>query len=83
MRKRFVEGFHYDAHPMGMFVSAVALWTFYNEAKDIFDADNRDKQILRLMAKTPTIAALCHRFSVGLPFVYPEQQLSSPPTSST
>ncbi|MGE0307453.1 MAG: citrate synthase [Acidimicrobiia bacterium] len=79
MRKRFVDGFHYDAHPMGMFISAVgALGTFYNDAKDIFDVPSRDKQILRLIAKMPTLAAMCHRFSVGLPFVYPNNQLSFP-----
>jgi citrate synthase len=66
MRKRFVDGFHYDAHPMGMFVSAVAaLGTFYADAKDIFDPESRNGQILRLIAKTPTIAAMCYRFSVG------------------
>ena len=54
MRKRFVDGFHYDAHPMGMFVSAVAaLGTFYDGAKDIHDDDSRHKQILRLIGKTP------------------------------
>jgi citrate synthase len=76
MRKRFLEGFHYDAHPMGMLVSAVAaLSTFYGEAKDIFDAENRQKQIVRLIAKMPTLAAACHRFSVGQPFVYPDNTL--------
>ena len=79
MRKRFVDGFHYDAHPMGMFVSAVAaLGTFYNDAKEIEDKASRDKQILRLIAKMPTLAAMCHRFSVGLPFVYPDNDLSFP-----
>ena len=79
MRKRFVDGFHYDAHPVGMFVSAVAaLGTFYNEAADIFDADGRSKQVLRLVAKMPTLAAMCHRFCVGLPFVYPDNTLSFP-----
>ncbi len=79
MRKRFVDGFHYDAHPMGMFVSAVAaLGTFYNESKDIDDPASRDKQILRLIAKMPTLAAMCHKFSVGLPFVYPDNSLSFP-----
>ncbi len=76
MRKRFVDGFHYDAHPMGMFVSAIAgLGTFYPDAKEIFDAGSRDKQILRLIAKTPTVAAMCHKFSIGLPFVYPDNEL--------
>ncbi len=77
MRKRFMEGFHYDAHPMGMLVSGVAaLSTFYPEAKDIESADNRNKQILRLIAKMPTLAAYCHRFSVGMPTVYPDNDLS-------
>jgi citrate synthase len=76
VRKRFMEGFHYDAHPMGMFVSGLAaLSTYYPEAKDIFDADNREKQILRLIAKTPTLAAYCHKFSVGMPTVYPDNSL--------
>src|SRR3954449_7948112 len=67
VRKRFMEGFHYDAHPMGMLVSAVAaLSTFYPEAKDIFDPSNRMAQIVRLLAKMPTLAAACHRFSVGM-----------------
>jgi citrate synthase len=79
MRKRFVDGFHYDAHPMGMFVSAIAaLGTFYDGAKDIHDQESRHKQILRLIAKTPTIAAMAYRFSVGLPFNYPENALSYP-----
>jgi citrate synthase len=77
VRKRFMEGFHYDAHPMGTFVSGLAaLSTYYPEAKDIFDADNRDKQILRLIAKTPTLAAYCHKFSVGMPTVYPDNSQS-------
>ena len=73
VRKRFLEGFHYDAHPMGMLVSAVAaLSTFYLDAKEIFDPQARDKQIIRLIAKMPTLAAAAHRFSMGMPFVYPE-----------
>jgi citrate synthase len=77
VRKRFMEGFHYDAHPMGMFVSGLAaLSTFYPEAKAILDPATRDKQILRLIAKTPTLAAYCHRFSVGMPTVYPNNDLS-------
>ena len=76
MRKRFIEGFHYDAHPMGMLVSAIAaLSTFYPDASDIQDPDNRYKQIVRLIAKMPTLAAACHRFSVGMPFVYPDNSL--------
>ena len=77
MRKRFVDGFHYDAHPMGMFVSATAaLGTFYDDAKDIFDKESFNKQVLRLVAKVPTIAAMCYRFSQGLPFVAPNNSLS-------
>jgi citrate synthase len=76
VRKRFLEGFHYDAHPMGMLVSAVAaLSTFYLDAKDIFDTDSRHKQIIRLIGKMPTLAAAAHRFSVGQPFVYPDNSL--------
>jgi citrate synthase len=77
VRKRFMEGFHHDAHPMGMFVSGLAaLSTYYPDAKDIFDPANRKRQILRLIAKTPTLAAYCHRFSTGLPTVYPNNDLS-------
>lgn len=79
MRKRFVDGFHYDAHPMGMFVSAVAaLGTFYPESKNIFDQASLRKQILRLIAKVPTLAAMCYRFSSGLPFVSPNNSMSYP-----
>ncbi|MGH9062901.1 MAG: citrate synthase [Acidimicrobiales bacterium] len=80
MRKRFLEGFHYDAHPMGILVSAVAaLSTFYPEAKDIDDEDVKRKQIVRLIAKMPTLAAAAHRFSVGMPFVYPDNTLDFVP----
>jgi citrate synthase len=79
MRKRFVDGFHYDAHPMGMFVSSIAaLGTFYDGAKDIDNEASRHKQILRLIAKTPTLAAMAYRFSVGQPFIYPDNDLSYP-----
>ncbi|MGD0085301.1 MAG: citrate synthase [Acidimicrobiales bacterium] len=79
VRKRFLEGFHYDAHPMGILVSAVAaLSTFYPEATNIFDPATRYKQIIRLIAKMPTLAAAAHRFSVGMPFVYPDNSLSFP-----
>jgi citrate synthase len=74
--KRFMDGFHYDAHPMGMLVSTVAaLSTFYPEAKDIFDEEVRRKQIIRLIGKMPTLTAFAHRFSVGMPFVYPDNSL--------
>ncbi len=76
VRKRFMEGFQHDAHPMGMFVSGLAaLSTFYPDAKDIDDPASRSKQILRLIAKSPTLAAYCHRFSVGQPTVYPDNGL--------
>ena len=76
VRKRFMEGFHHDAHPMGMFVSTLAaLSTFYPEAKDIDDPEIRDKQVVRLIAKVPTIAAGTYRHSVGMPFVYPDNNL--------
>jgi citrate synthase len=79
MRKRFMEGFHHDAHPMGMLVSAVAaLSTFYPEAKDIADPAVRSKQIVRLIAKMPTLAACAHRFSQGMPFVYPDNSQDLP-----
>ncbi len=79
VRKRFLEGFHYDAHPMGMLVSAVAaLSTFYLDAKQIFDPHSRAKQVTRLIAKMPTLAAAAHRFSVGMPFVYPDNSLDFP-----
>jgi citrate synthase len=75
MRKRFMEGFHYDAHPMGMLVSAVAaLSTFYLDAKRIDDPAQRHQEIVRLVAKMPTLAACCHRFSAGMPFVYPDNE---------
>jgi citrate synthase len=77
MRKRFMDGFHYDAHPMGMLVSAVAaLSTFYLDAKKIADPAQRHAEIVRLVAKMPTLAACCHRFSAGMPFVYPDNNLS-------
>ncbi|MEZ5378085.1 MAG: citrate synthase [Acidimicrobiales bacterium] len=77
MRKRFMEGFHHDAHPMGMLVSAIAaLSTFYPEAKDIDDPANRYRQINRLISKVPTLAAMAYRASIGMPFVYPDNNLS-------
>jgi citrate synthase len=75
--KKFIDGFHHDAHPMGVFVSTVAaLSTFYPEAKDIHDEESRRVQIVRLIAKTPTLAAFAHRHSVGLPYAYPDNELS-------
>lgn len=75
--KKFMDGFHYDAHPMGMLVSTVAaLSTFYTDAKDIFDAESRKKQTFRLIGKMPTLAAFAYRHSRGLPFAYPDNDLS-------
>ena len=75
--KRLMEGFRYDAHPMGIFVSTLAaLSTFYPEAKNVLDADTRQKQIWRLIGKVPTIAAFAYRHSLGMPYVYPDNDLS-------
>ncbi|HYT72883.1 MAG TPA: citrate synthase, partial [Gemmatimonadales bacterium] len=75
--KKFIDGFHHDAHPMGMFVSTVAaLSTFYPEAKQIQDATSRANQIFRLIAKAPTLAAFAYRHSVGMPYAYPDNDLS-------
>ncbi len=75
--KKFVEGFQYDAHPMGMFVGTVAaLSTFYPEARDVADPSSRDVQTQRLIAKAPTIAAFAYRHNRGLPYVYPDNGLS-------
>ena len=77
MRKRFMAGFHHDAHPMGMLMSAMAaLSTFYPDAKNIEDPANRRQQINRLIAKAPTLAAMAYRSSIGMPFVYPDNELS-------
>ena len=75
--KKFIDGFHHDAHPMGMFVSTVAaLSTFYPDAKRIADETSRTNQIFRLIAKTPTLAAYAHRHSVGMAYAYPDNDLS-------
>ena len=74
---KFLEGFRYDAHPMGMLLGAIgALSTFYPDAKDIADPANRYLQRVRLMAKLPTIAAFAFRHSRGLPYVFPRNDLS-------
>ncbi|MBV9660075.1 MAG: citrate synthase, partial [Acidimicrobiales bacterium] len=76
-RKRFFESFHYDAHPMGMLVSGIAgLSTFYPEAKEVQDPKIRAQQIVRLIAKLPTLAAASYRYSRGMPFVFPDNSLS-------
>jgi citrate synthase len=75
--KKLMEGFQYDAHPMGVFLSTVgAFSTFYTDAKKIFDESARKKQIYRLIAKVPTIAAYAYRHSIGRPYVYPDNDLS-------
>jgi citrate synthase len=75
--KTFLTGFRYDAHPMSMLCSAVAaLSSFYPEAKNISDPQSREISIIRLLAKVPTIAAFCFRHSKGLPFIYPDNDLS-------
>jgi len=77
--KKFLDGFHYDAHPMGMVISTIAgLSTFYNDAKDIFNEDSRRKQTYRLVGKMPTIAAFAYRHTLGMPYVYPDNDLSYP-----
>ena len=75
--KKFMDGFHYDAHPMGILVGTVgALSTFYPDAKNIMDPANRQKQIYRLIAKMPTMAAFAYRHSLGMPYAYPDNDLS-------
>jgi citrate synthase len=75
--KRFLEGFRYDAHPMSMLCAGVAaLSSFYPEAKDIHDPVQRDISTIRLLAKVPTIAAFAYRHVKGLPYVYPDNDLS-------
>src|SRR3982074_82241 len=74
--KRLMEGFQYDAHPMGIFLSTVgALSTFYPDAKQIFDKPSRMRQMNRLIAKVPSIAAYAFRHSIGRPYVYPDNDL--------
>ena len=75
--KKFVDGFHYDADPMGMLISAAgALSTFYPDASNIHDPACRKQQIIRLIGKMPTLAAFAYRHSVGRPYVYPDNDLS-------
>jgi len=75
--KAFMDGFRYDAHPMGMLVATVgALSTFYPDAKLIFDPESRRIQTHRLLAKMPTIAAFAYRHAIGMPYVYPDNALS-------
>ncbi len=75
--KKVLDGFNYDAHPMGMLIGMIgALSTFYPEAKNIFDKDCRQKQIYRMIAKVATIAAFSYRHRKGLPYAYPDNDLS-------
>ena len=77
--KQFMDGFRYDAHPMGMLVATMgALSTFYPDAQCIHDAESRRVQTHRLLAKMPTIAAFAHRHAIGQPYVYPDNELSYP-----
>src|SRR5215204_1315488 len=74
--KKFLTGFRYDAHPMGMFLSAVgALSTFYPDAKDIFNVESRRLQTIRLIAKVPSLAAYAFRHTIGRPYVLPDNEL--------
>ncbi len=75
--KHFIEGFRYDAHPMGILIGTVgALSTFYPEAKHVLDLESRRMQTRRLIGKMPTMAAFAYRHSRGLPYVYPDNDLS-------
>jgi citrate synthase len=77
--KKFVEGFRYDAHPMGMLLATIgALSTFYPDAKNIEDKLERHMAAVRLIAKVPTLAAFAYRHNLGLPYVYPDNDLSYP-----
>ena len=77
--RKFMEGFRYDAHPMGMLISTVAaLSTFYPEAHNVDDPRSREIQTHRLIAKMPTLAAFAYRWVRGLPIVYPDNDLSYP-----
>jgi len=75
--KKLMEGFRYDAHPMGAFISSIAaLSTFYPEASQVKNAAVRQRQVYRLVAKTPTVAAFAYRHSIGMPFAYPDDELT-------
>jgi citrate synthase len=74
--KKFMDGFHHDAHPMGMLISTVAaLSTFYPDARGVRDPEARKLQIYRLIGKMPTVAAYTYRHSLGLPYVFPDNDL--------
>ena len=73
--KSFMQGFRHDAHPMGMLLGSVgALSTFYPDANEIKDPENRHIQTIRLIAKMPTLAAFAFRHNMGQPYVYPGQR---------
>jgi citrate synthase len=75
--KSFMQGFRHDAHPMGMLLGAIgALSTFYPDANQIHDPDNRNIQTIRLIAKMPTLAAFSYRHNMGMPYVYPDNDLN-------
>jgi citrate synthase len=75
--KRVIDSFHHEAHPMGVLISTVgALSTFYPEAKKIFDVKSRRDQTYRLISKMPTLSAFAYRHSLGLPYSYPDNDLS-------
>ncbi len=75
--KKFVEGFRYDAHPMGMLLASVgALSTFYPDAKKLDDPEERYMATIRLIAKMPTLAAFAYRHNMGLPYIYPDNDLN-------
>src|ERR1035441_4715406 len=77
--KEFMQGFRYDAHPMGMLLASLgALSTFYPEASAIKDREARYIQVIRLLAKMPTLAAFSYRHNRGMPYVYPDNDLSYP-----
>ncbi|HZK15228.1 MAG TPA: citrate synthase [Solirubrobacterales bacterium] len=77
--KKFISGFRYDAHPMGMLLASVgALSTFYPDAKKLDDPEERYLATIRLIAKMPTLAAFAYRHSMGLPYSYPDNDLSYP-----
>jgi len=75
--KKFIDGFHHDAHPMGILVTTIAaLSTFYPEAKSVSDQARQHEQVVRLIAKMPTLAAFAYRHAMGLPYAYPDNGLS-------
>ena len=77
--KHFVNGFHHDAHPMGMLLSTIgALSTFYPDARNLSDPENTRLQTIRMIAKMPTLAAFAYRHSMGLPYTYPDNSLTYP-----